>query len=991
MRYYIFLCLLLTLACNNNQEPINNKGIQIALSEGTNLAAVLSPDQQMIALDLQGTIWVMPSNGGGAIPITDAKSDCHEPAWSPDGNWLAFQSYRDGNYHIWIIDKEGQNLQQLTTGVYDHREPHWAADGQNLIFSSDRNGNYDIWSINLESKQVVALTNDPANEYNPAFSIRGDQIAFVSEKTDAAGIYTMNADGSNAKMVVNADTKLSAPSWSPAQDKIVYSSFDGKQSTLYMQYLLSPQEPLEISTEEDVFPFRASWFSNDEILYTADGKIKRSHLNYQSIDIVPFEAKVFLERPSYKRRSYDFDTSIEQAAQGILGPVISPDGQSVVFTALGNIWVKQIGSDKSSAITLDEAVDMDPAWSPDGSKIAYVSDRNGKMDLWIRNMENGAFRQVTDLNAPVAYPVWSPDGQSIAFYLRDQRNVWGKGEMQILDLESGEIRALEGSYFAPSKATWSPDGKWIAMIVIKPYSSRYREGLNHILYLSTEGDGSRYVLPETQRSLAMRNANGPAWSPDGSKMAYIQDGQLWYLPIDSNGEPTGEPQALTEELAYSPSWTADGKQILYFATDQLKLLNLEDGSTQEVNLNLNWKNEIPTESYAVHAGRLFNGKDSIYQENVDLIIEGNRIKAIEPHRENRRIPVIDASDKTIIPGLFESHTHQHISIGEKLGRTWLAYGITSIREPGADPYDALERKEAWASGQRPGPREFFTGGLTDGSRIYYDIANSVVTAKHLDLELDRAKKLGYSLIKTYVRMPDSLQEVVVKRAHEMGIPVSSHEIYPSTKYNVDGVEHIRGTSRRGYSMKQSELRKTYDDVIQLLAKSQMNITPTIGLQGGFYVQIQKDSEILTHRQFVALYSEEYRAYTSTAAQRIQSVRPGYLANFESIQEAIYNIAAAGGRVIPGTDSPFIPYGTSLQVELQLFVDSGLSPFQTLQGATIRAAEALGLEGDLGSLEKGKLADFVIIDGDPLQNIKDCWNVVTTYKNGIAYPIEDLLK
>ncbi|MGB3589897.1 MAG: amidohydrolase family protein, partial [Tunicatimonas sp.] len=338
----------------------------------------------------------------------------------------------------------------------------------------------------------------------------------------------------------------------------------------------------------------------------------------------------------------------------------------------------------------------------------------------------------------------------------------------------------------------------------------------------------------------------------------------------------------------------------------------------------------------------------------------------------------------------EMHTHQHASVGERLGRIWLSYGITSVREPGADPYDALERKEAWASGVRPGPREFFTGGLTDGSRIYYGLANSVIHGPHMELELERAERLGYDMIKTYVRMPDSLQKRITEAAHEMGIPVSSHEIYPSTKYNVDAVEHIRGTSRRGYSMKQSELKKTYDDVVQLLVKSQMNITPTVGLQGGFYILADKHPEIYQNRQLMALYPEDYRVQLQAAPQRLKKLFPSYLLNVSSIQESITRIVRAGGRVTAGTDSPFIPYGTSLHTEMQIFVDGGLTPFQALQSATIRAAEAVGVANDLGTIEEGKVADLVIVDGDPLANIFDAWNVTTTIKNGIRYEIDELL-
>ena len=987
----VILLFSALIACTDPREttePTGENLIEVPLKEGTNMAIALSPDKNTLALDLQGTIWVMPVSGGVAEPVTDEMGDCHEPAWSPDGTRIAFHSYQDGNYHIWTVNPDGSELRQITDGLYDDREPDWSRGGDTIVFSSDRNGNYDIWQVSLTDQVLAPLTQDRSNDYHPSVSPAGGEVAFVSERSKAPGIYRMS--NGEETLMAPSEVPIAAPSWNKAGSQLTFTTYDGKTSKMYVADAAQAEVRSVSAPGEDIFPFRTSWIDDSTFLYTADGKIKKRTLDQEGFETIAFEATVTLDRPLYTRKTYDFDDQQARSPMGILGPVVSPNGSAVAFTALGDLYVQSLGGELTQ-LTDDVFVDMDPDWSPDGQSLVFSSDRGGSMNLWMKNLRTGQTQQLTDIEESALAPSWSPDGQQIAFFATDARNVWGSGTLSLLNIATKEIKPIHDPVFVPSKPSWSPDGKTIALMALQAASSRYREGMSEILLVSTEGGPDRYVSPDSTRTPAMRSKNGPLWSPDGQAIAYIEDGVLWTVPVDERGTMGGTPQQLTEELAASPSWADDSQTMVYLATDHLRKVNTKTGEQEDIPIDLEWKPEVGEGTYVVHAGRLFDGRDSTYQQDVDILVEGHRIKDITPHQDRTDLEVIDASDKVVMPGLFEMHTHQHASVGERLGRIWLSYGITSVREPGADPYDALERKEAWASGQRPGPREFFTGGLTDGGRVYYGLANSVIHGPHMKLEMERAKTLGYDLIKTYVRMPDSIQKEITTAAHAIGIPVSSHEIYPAMKYNVDAVEHIRGTSRRGYSMKQSELNRTYDDVIQLLVHSGMNITPTIGLQGGFFLMMEKNPDLIKNRQLQALYSQNYLGELSNAMPRIRAMRPGYGANFDDIYQTIHEIVRAGGHLTAGTDSPFIPYGTSLHVEMQLFVEGGLSPYQALQAATIKAAETVGVADDLGSLEPGKLADMVIVEGDPLANIQDAWNVTQVMKNGISYGIDELLE
>ncbi|MVM34656.1 amidohydrolase family protein [Spirosoma sp. HMF4905] len=989
----ISFCLIACLERASQAASIDS--LRVTVTEGTNMAADLSPDKKSIAIDLQGTIWVLPASGGIAHPITDPLGDCRQPSWSPDGKQIAFHAFWDGRYHIWTVSKEGGKPKQLTTGIYDDREPHWSPDGKLLVFASDRGGNYDIWQLSLADGKLTQLTQNPGNDFSPTFSPDGKQIAFVSDRTDAPGIYIMGS-GQPEKLVSASKGKLVGPSWQPDGSHLFYNVLNNSQSGLESVSLADGKAQMLTEASEDVFPFRAGWFSADEYLYTSSGSMKRRKLGSSTAQIISFQALIALPKNTYKRKTYDFDSQKPQPVLGIKGAAISPDGKQIAFAALGDLWLLAKGTKTPERITQGQSMELEPSWSPDGTKLAYTSDRNGNMDVWIRDLKTGEDRNLVDMPDDLHFPSWSPDGSKIAFYQSDPRNAWGRSTLYAADVTYTadvtvpKTRKLHESVFVPSQATWSADGKTIAISALHPYSSRYREGVSEVLLLSFDGKNDRYVSPAPGHSLATRSQNGPVWSPDGTKMAYVLDGLLYITDVQPDGTITGKPRQLTTEQTDTPSWTGDSKSLLYLATDALKQVYLADGHIETHPMDLTWKINQPTGTIVVHAGRLFDGKANTYRNNVDILIEGHRIKSILPHQAGRPGTLIDASTKTVIPGLFEMHTHQHSMVGEKLGRLWLSFGITSIREPGADPYDALERKESWASGVRPGPRQFFTGGLTDGTRIYYGAATSINSDEQLDRELNRSVRLGYDLIKTYVRMPDAMQQRITTFAHAHGMPVSSHEIFPAMRYDVDAVEHIGGTSRRGYSPKITAMNRSYQDVIQLLAKSGMNITPTASLQGGFAVLTAKDPSLLENRQYKAFYSEEFTNALQAGSAQYAKLSPGYLSNFGNLQKGIKALVDAGAHVTTGTDSPFVPYGMSLHTELQVFVDAGLTPYQALRSATLWAAETVGVSKDLGSIEPGKLADLVIVNGDPLTTIRDAMNVEQVIKNGEVLPIDRLL-
>jgi imidazolonepropionase-like amidohydrolase len=227
----------------------------------------------------------------------------------------------------------------------------------------------------------------------------------------------------------------------------------------------------------------------------------------------------------------------------------------------------------------------------------------------------------------------------------------------------------------------------------------------------------------------------------------------------------------------------------------------------------------------------------------------------------------------------------------------------------------------------------------------------------------------------------------------MGMPVTSHELYPAVAYGADGVEHIRGTSRRGYSPKISALARSYRDVIDLLTASQMTLTPTIGIQGGFRLQTLRDPSWIDDPRIQRLYPpsvwERWREQTRTPAsaeaiaEAARTVAPQ--------ERTILNVVRGGGRVVAGTDAPINPYGLSLLMEMENYASAGLTPLEVLRTATTVSADAMGVGADIGRIAPGSLADLVVIDGNPLTSISDLKKVKRVMKGGVVYDMDALLR
>lgn len=965
--------------------PGDSRVNEITVHEGTAMAIALSPDRSTLVMDLQGVLFSMPVQGGAASALTDVLYDARQPCWYGDGSRIAFQSNRDGHWRIWSVKPDGSDPKVLTPGPFEAREPACSPDGKRIAFSSARSGNFDIWELVLESGALRQRTNAPSDEMRASYAPDGMEIAYTSERENTAGIYAMSDDGAErllAKVQLelgNITAPLGTPAWTPDGKNVLFGLVTGGFAKLM-------KGDKVISASEDVHPFRGAWLSPDDYLYAADGKIKRRSLTSGRTTTVEFSAALPVSRPVYARRPQNLSSTAPEPVLGLLKPVISPDGKRIAFAALGKLWLMDVGC-KPHAVTPDGSfVVTDPAWSSDRSQLVYSSDREGSMDLWIYDLASDTHRRLTNAPGAETRPAWSPDGKRVAFVSALQDFY---GVVQAVDVATGKIETVQAASFGPGYPSWSADGRSIMVSRMEDYSKSrsYEVGTtNQIRVLSADGTGTpRDYTVVPHHSIGTRSAaDGPVWSPDGRLIAFQMDQALWVMQVSPDGAPTGVPRKLADGFASFISWTGDSSRLFYVDVDELKLIQIADSQINKVPLDLKWKRDIPIGTLVIHAGTLVDGVHQKARSDVDIIVERNRIVAIEPHKAGRKADTfIDASRLTVMPGLIDAHVHFAKEYGSSFGRLLLAYGITTVRSPGSIPADAIEEREAAAAGLRPSPRIFTTGYILEGERGFWDMSTTVADLAQADREIDRARRLKYDMLKTYIQTSEPVRQRLVEGAHRLGIPVSSHEIYPAARFGSDSMEHFDSSaSGRGYSTKVSGIHNVYDDVVQILSTSQMTLTPTMALLAPME-ELATDIDRTDPRW--AAQPEWVRKVDSGPARPPLPVKLR-----ENVRKGVLKLHRAGARLMAGTDAPLTPVGLTLHKELEQAVQAGLTPFEALQMATTVPAELLGQNAHLGSIEVGKLADMAIVDGNPLLDIRNSSNVKQVIVNGRSYGAAALL-
>ena len=656
---------------------------------------------------------------------------------------------------------------------------------------------------------------------------------------------------------------------------------------------------------------------------------------------------------------------VEKGAQD---PAVSPDGTQVAASILGKIWVLPAAGGEARQLTFGVGWDTHPAWSPDGQFLAYAHQAPGHADLMVLNLATGGSHALYATKFAIGHMAYHPGGKTLYFLLdKDQldSHLWS------VPVKGGEAKPFT---FTENYHEWSfafsPDGKAIVL-------DHGRFGGSDIYSMNIEtGDAVRQTdTPGHEFSVN--------WSGDGKSFVYVTSEEGKDTVCVKPAEGGSAKSVFTSSYDQKQiSLFPDGRSAALCAARILNRLDLITGKTAPIPFRAGFRlpSLAPADLLITNA-RLFDGTGNPVAEKVAVEIRGGRIAAIHkgdttPKPVSGR-RVLDAAGKMVLPGLMDNHYHYWFPFD---GSGLLMNGITAIRDPGSAVSWSMNFKDAAALGIIEGPDIYTLGPLIDGNPGYHPLVDVELTRPEAAAELVRALKAqGVDGIKVYFMLDPGVLKAVVSEARKQGLKTTGH-IGVRTSWGeaieggIDGFCHIRvWRDFLPLDLQPDGLKESLDFAKNPVARMQSDwsmIDPASAPVQALIKKIVERKVALDPTLAGQRFDDSQKAQFGFAQQGLHKLTYAKMKQF--IKDAWKN----GAMVLAGTDNG------SLFDELEAYADAGIPAGAVIQAATVNGAKWLDKERDFGTVEVGKRASLILVDGDPLKNIKDLRNISVVVKDGL---------